>query len=81
MKHVLLSKSVSVVRVTKSTVRSLLDGLVGSFQLYTVNTPCAAILQNTTHSKQRKVSYDDLGGLYVVLTDVFHLAVQTLVTH
>lgn len=81
MKHILLTKSVSVVYVIKWTVGSLVDGLVGSFQLDTVNTPHAAIPQNTTHSEQRKASYDDLGGLYVVLTDVFHLAVQTLVTH
>lgn len=81
MKNILLTKSVSVVCVTKSAVRSLVDRLVGSFQLDTVNTPHATIPQNTTHSEQRKVSYDDLGGLYVVLTDVFHLAVQTLVTH
>lgn len=70
MKHILLTKSVSVARITKSTVGSLTDRLVGSFQVDTVNTPHATIPQNTTQSMQSKVSYDDLGGLYVVLTDV-----------
>lgn len=78
MKHILLTKSVSVVCVTKSTVCSSVDGLVGSFQLDTVNTPHAA---NPPKYNPLRVSNDDLGGLYVVLTDVFHLAVQTLVIH
>lgn len=81
IKNILLTKSFSVVCVAKSTVGSLVDGLVGSFQPDTVNTPHATIPQNTTHSEQRKVSYDDQGSHYVVLTDVFNLAVQTLVTH